>query len=735
MNIAQLSEQLKDVPQNRLVDYARNPNSVVPQFLALAEIQRRQHLAAQAQPPAATVAEDVLAQAAPQPMPQQMPQQMAPQQMAQQLPENQPGVAQLPTGMPQGMASGGIVAFAGGGEADGYDDRDEEEIEDQRHKRRISSMIAGLQSRASDAVAAVPRAVAAVPKAIESAMAALPQSYEAEKAKVASGLTSFKSKGSHPLESQAISAAKEVGLDPKLMLHALYKETGGHKDPATAVSKAGAYGPMQLMEAAAKEVGVNRRDPYENLLGGARYLKKQVDTFGDDVLALAAYNAGPGRVRQMLKRGQGIESLSPETQGYVKFSQGGIASFAGDKGSDVEEDEDYVNPYLERSRGVVSGVRNLYDTMTTLKNYDLYDMYKRNIGDPFARYANKVSDSFNETPAEQAERFRSYSMTPKAEPKVGYTEPLGVNVKAPASPKVSEALQMTPAERNRYAAISGINALAPTVPAVASDVPSEKDFRDFDQAAALFQAEQQVKDLQNPPEQTGPQEVDPVKAALLRAAQEREEIKASAQTDKYLAMLQASLGMMAGTSPYAMANIGQGGMQGVAAYAAAKKQRAAELSDLNRYEARLMNTKEEAEYRKALLADKNEERKDKMQLYRDRLDEQGKRDFDAKLTRVGSLVNQHPQIKALEKRRDFEKPLPGSPQDQYYDDAIEAVRKAVYIQNGLPYEFAPVKLPAYPSPVVESKGNFITNLFGGSSKPATSGLTPGQQELLNKYNK
>ena len=66
MNIAQLSEQLKDVPQNRLVDYAQNPNSVVPQFLALAEIQRRQHLSANPQPAAATVAEDVLAQAQPQ---------------------------------------------------------------------------------------------------------------------------------------------------------------------------------------------------------------------------------------------------------------------------------------------------------------------------------------------------------------------------------------------------------------------------------------------------------------------------------------------------------------------------------------------------------------------------------------------------------------------------------------------------------------------------------------------
>jgi hypothetical protein len=64
MNIAQLSEQLKDVPQAKLIDYAKNPNSVVPQFLALAEIQRRQTLmrSMPAQAPQSSVAEDIMAQ-------------------------------------------------------------------------------------------------------------------------------------------------------------------------------------------------------------------------------------------------------------------------------------------------------------------------------------------------------------------------------------------------------------------------------------------------------------------------------------------------------------------------------------------------------------------------------------------------------------------------------------------------------------------------------------------------
>ena len=89
------------------------------------------------------------------------------------------------------------------------------------------------------------------------------------------------------------ATAARHGIDGRLLAALVWTESGFRPD---AVSSAGALGLAQLMPGTARGLGVDPADPLANLDGGARYLRTQLDAFGRVDLALAAYNAGPGRV-------------------------------------------------------------------------------------------------------------------------------------------------------------------------------------------------------------------------------------------------------------------------------------------------------------------------------------------------------------------------------------------------------------------------------------------------------
>ena len=107
----------------------------------------------------------------------------------------------------------------------------------------------------------------------------------------------------------AAQIAEQEGIDPNLFTRLVQQESSFRPD---AVSPAGAIGLAQLMPGTARDLGVDPSDPVQNLTGGARYLRQQLDAFQDPTLALAAYNAGPGNVRKY----GGVPPFE-ETQNYV----------------------------------------------------------------------------------------------------------------------------------------------------------------------------------------------------------------------------------------------------------------------------------------------------------------------------------------------------------------------------------------------------------------------------------
>ncbi|MBU0669019.1 MAG: lytic transglycosylase domain-containing protein [Alphaproteobacteria bacterium] len=123
-----------------------------------------------------------------------------------------------------------------------------------------------------------------------------------------------------PLAYQAKVAelARRFDLSASLIEALVWQESRWRAD---AVSPVGARGLAQLMPGTARELGVNPNDPFANLEGGARYLREQIDRFdGDPERALAAYNAGPGRVI----RAGGIPRIR-ETQHYVAAIMGRLS--------------------------------------------------------------------------------------------------------------------------------------------------------------------------------------------------------------------------------------------------------------------------------------------------------------------------------------------------------------------------------------------------------------------------
>lgn len=123
---------------------------------------------------------------------------------------------------------------------------------------------------------------------------------------------------------QGHTGLSKAGLTPtswRILLQSLVKQESRFN--VAAQSPVGAFGLTQLMPGTAADLGVDPRDPRQNLDGGARYILQQLETFGSVELALAAYNAGPGNV----KKYGGVPPFK-ETQAYVRRIPGYMKEYA-----------------------------------------------------------------------------------------------------------------------------------------------------------------------------------------------------------------------------------------------------------------------------------------------------------------------------------------------------------------------------------------------------------------------
>jgi len=641
MNISQLSEQLKDVPQGTLIGYAKNPNSVVPQFLALAEIQRRQQLQAPTEAPSSTVANDVLTQATapqmppqmaqgqPQQMPQGQPQQ--PPQQAQQLPENQPGVAQLPTGMGKGFANGGIVAFASG-------DLIEDETDDDREMAQLfpeSSMsMEDLQALSQKAGSG-----------IRSLASNLPQSYEATKA-------AQKAAPSDGLSTLISSAASKHNVPAEYLNRIAGIESSGNPNAANKLSSSkglfgftdktwqavgGKQGEQTDPEKSADLAALHSRQNAEGLkshlgrnptygetytahhfgLSGAKHL------LGMDPKTPMEKAVSPLVLKQNPQLqgktvGQVLSNLSGKTgEGIVALAAGGhIPKYSGttlDESlvenvpevnagnkllSDYLADEEKRNaPYKadiarENARllekAPAPSTKELARQQLGIEETGiprLLSNANKSLTSSLAQYQPNINDVAPEASSNQPSGITNYlrSLVNSVSQSDGSQVTPAAAVAAPNRVSQGAVANRDPYRSAPASAAPSAPAVAPPLNAFQENAPNTQNMEDQESNKhAVIPRIETSGTAPFAPQAEIKSTTSLYEEALAKSIEDQAAALAKqGHINAAMSVLNAGFGMMKSRSPYMLGGIGEGAQEGVSTYASLKKQEADQLKDIN----------------------------------------------------------------------------------------------------------------------------------------------------------
>jgi len=472
------------------------------------------------------------------------------------------GLDELSSGLPaEGFAPGGIVAFADGGEAE-----EEDEFDMGRDERQLFNM---LRSRlASNSEFEEMAGLGALPIGISKAIET--------KRKVSSKV------GNQPKQTKSegiTQLTKEGTPDGDLINKIMMKESGGRRfdkngnlleGPQTKYGTA--KGEMQVLDSTARDPGYGIRparagDPDDLARVGREYFGKMLNKYGDTKLAAIAYNWGPGNTDKWLMAGADPAKLPRETQKYSADMAGG-------------------GPVHFQSGGIS----------------DIFNMSKEEVADFMRRKLRmeQARDAFSKVPAAApaaaAEAAKPLSFmeylkqgASKIRPGIG-----GMGVGLPAllrSGDLNEGEEAELEKRRKMPMTLGTAPAAqpnkqnkPNKPFVQPSVSEAQATALAGPQAAVPPNQPEPPPEEKPVEREAPASVDPMGnylgeyAAYLK--DQKEAIAKDKEQNKYLALLQAGLGIMGGTSPYAGANIGQGAGQGVAAYLAGQKQSSADTRAL-----------------------------------------------------------------------------------------------------------------------------------------------------------